>query len=67
MSVAAMAARIPQFLDFANLSNKRDAKVPTLSGGIKRRLTLLRAGEPKKAVVHELHETARANSNTCHC
>lgn len=36
-------ARIPALLEFASLSNKRDAKVPTLSGGMKRRLTLARA------------------------
>ncbi len=43
MSDAAIEARIPQLLEFANLTNKRDAKVPTLSGGMKRRLTLARA------------------------
>ncbi len=36
-------ARIPALLEFASLTNKRDAKVPTLSGGMKRRLTLARA------------------------
>jgi lipooligosaccharide transport system ATP-binding protein len=36
-------ARIPDLLDFASLTSKRDAKVPTLSGGMKRRLTLARA------------------------
>jgi lipooligosaccharide transport system ATP-binding protein len=36
-------ARIPSLLEFASLSSKRDAKVPTLSGGMKRRLTLARA------------------------
>ena len=36
-------ARIPMLLDFANLTAKRDAKIPTLSGGMKRRLTLARA------------------------
>jgi lipooligosaccharide transport system ATP-binding protein len=36
-------ARIPSLLEFANLTHKRDAKVPTLSGGMKRRLTLARA------------------------
>ena len=36
-------ARIPMLLDFANLTTKRDAKIPTLSGGMKRRLTLARA------------------------
>ena len=36
-------ARIPMLLDFANLTAKRNAKIPTLSGGMKRRLTLARA------------------------
>lgn len=36
-------ARLPELLDFANLTHKRDAKVPTLSGGMKRRLTVARA------------------------
>ncbi|HLP98292.1 MAG TPA: ATP-binding cassette domain-containing protein [Sideroxyarcus sp.] len=36
-------ARIPSLLEFASLTSKRDAKVPTLSGGMKRRLTLARA------------------------
>jgi lipooligosaccharide transport system ATP-binding protein len=36
-------ARIPDLLEFASLTSKRDAKVPTLSGGMKRRLTLARA------------------------
>jgi lipooligosaccharide transport system ATP-binding protein len=36
-------ARIPALLDFASLAHKKDAKVPTLSGGMKRRLTLARA------------------------
>jgi lipooligosaccharide transport system ATP-binding protein len=43
MSDAAIEARLPELLDFANLTHKRDAKVPTLSGGMKRRLTLARA------------------------
>ncbi len=38
-----IAARIPALLEFANLTHKRDAKIPTLSGGMKRRLTLARA------------------------
>ena len=36
-------ARIPALLEFASLTHKRDVKVPTLSGGMKRRLTLARA------------------------
>jgi lipooligosaccharide transport system ATP-binding protein len=43
MSDAAIEARLPELLEFANLTNKRDARVPTLSGGMKRRLTLARA------------------------
>lgn len=40
---ATINARMPELLEFANLTSKRDAKVPTLSGGMKRRLTLARA------------------------
>jgi lipooligosaccharide transport system ATP-binding protein len=36
-------ARIPSLLEFASLAHKKDVKVPTLSGGMKRRLTLARA------------------------
>jgi lipooligosaccharide transport system ATP-binding protein len=36
-------ARIPMLLEFANLAHKRDVKIPALSGGMKRRLTLARA------------------------
>ncbi|MDR2874314.1 MAG: ATP-binding cassette domain-containing protein [Methylobacillus sp.] len=36
-------ARIPMLLEFANLTHKHDAKILTLSGGMKRRLTLARA------------------------
>jgi len=43
MTNAAIEARLPELLEFANLTHKRDAKVPTLSGGMKRRLTLARA------------------------
>jgi lipooligosaccharide transport system ATP-binding protein len=43
MSDAEINARIPQLLAFANLAHKRDAMVPTLSGGMKRRLSLARA------------------------
>jgi lipooligosaccharide transport system ATP-binding protein len=35
--------RIPALLEFANLESKRDAPIQTLSGGMKRRLTLARA------------------------
>jgi lipooligosaccharide transport system ATP-binding protein len=40
---AEIEARIPELLEFASLSAKRNARVPTLSGGMKRRLTLARA------------------------
>jgi lipooligosaccharide transport system ATP-binding protein len=43
ISDADIQARMPELLDFANLTSKRDARVPTLSGGMKRRLTLARA------------------------
>ena len=43
MSDAAIEARLPELLEFANLTNRRDVKIPTLSGGMKRRLTLARA------------------------
>lgn len=36
-------ARIPELLEFAGLSGKTDARIATLSGGMKRRLTLARA------------------------
>ncbi len=40
---ADVKARIPQLLEFAGLSGKADARIATLSGGMKRRLTLARA------------------------
>jgi lipooligosaccharide transport system ATP-binding protein len=43
MRDADIEAAIPSLLEFANLAHKRDAKIPTLSGGMKRRLTLARA------------------------
>ncbi len=36
-------ARVPELLEFAGLAGKADAPVQTLSGGMKRRLTLARA------------------------
>lgn len=36
-------ARIPQLLDFASLGSKANARISTLSGGMKRRLTLARS------------------------
>jgi len=43
MKDSEIEARIPLLLEFANLAHKRDVKIPTLSGGMKRRLTLARA------------------------
>jgi len=43
MKDSEIEARMPMLLEFANLTHKRDAKIPTLSGGMKRRLTLARA------------------------
>jgi lipooligosaccharide transport system ATP-binding protein len=40
---AEIAGRIPQLLEFAGLTGKADARIATLSGGMKRRLTLARA------------------------
>ncbi|NTV68652.1 MAG: ATP-binding cassette domain-containing protein [Azonexaceae bacterium] len=40
---ADIRAKVPQLLEFAGLSSKADAKLSTLSGGMKRRLTLARA------------------------
>jgi lipooligosaccharide transport system ATP-binding protein len=43
MNRAAIAARVPELLDFAGLASKADAQIAQLSGGMKRRLTLARA------------------------
>jgi lipooligosaccharide transport system ATP-binding protein len=43
MPKAAIAARVPELLDFAGLASKADAQIAQLSGGMKRRLTLARA------------------------
>ena len=43
MDKAAVAARVPQLLEFAGLASKADAQIAQLSGGMKRRLTLARA------------------------
>ena len=43
MSDRAAHARVPYLLELANLESKRDAGIQTLSGGMKRRLTLARA------------------------
>ena len=43
LSSKTIAERIPGLLDFAGLAGKADAPILTLSGGMKRRLTLARA------------------------
>ncbi|MDP1643989.1 MAG: ATP-binding cassette domain-containing protein [Thiobacillus sp.] len=43
MDKAAIAARVPELLEFAGLASKADAQIAQLSGGMKRRLTLARA------------------------
>jgi lipooligosaccharide transport system ATP-binding protein len=50
-----IAARIPDLLAFAGLAGKADAAVPSLSGGMKRRLTLARAliNDPDLIVLDE--------------
>ncbi len=42
-SDATLRARIPDLLDFAGLGNRGKSKIQTLSGGMKRRLSLARA------------------------
>jgi lipooligosaccharide transport system ATP-binding protein len=43
MSDAAIKLRLPDLLEFAQLTERADARIQTLSGGMKRRLTLARA------------------------
>lgn len=43
MDKSAVAARVPELLEFAGLASKADAQIAQLSGGMKRRLTLARA------------------------
>ncbi|NSL56885.1 ATP-binding cassette domain-containing protein [Uliginosibacterium aquaticum] len=43
LSREAAQARVPELLTFAGLEAKAEAKVPALSGGMKRRLTMARA------------------------
>ena len=51
----ALAARIPKLLEFAGLATKGDAGIRTLSGGMKRRLTLARAlvNDPELLILDE--------------
>ena len=52
---ATLRARIPRLLEFAGLASKTDANIRTLSGGMKRRLTLARAliNDPDLLVLDE--------------
>ena len=43
MAARLVEARVPALLEFAGLTGRGDAKINTLSGGMKRRLTLARA------------------------
>ena len=43
MRSRAIAARVPELLEFAGLAGRGGSKINTLSGGMKRRLTLVRA------------------------
>jgi lipooligosaccharide transport system ATP-binding protein len=51
----AMRQRIPELLEFAGLAGRADARIQTLSGGMKRRLTLARAlvNDPQLVVMDE--------------
>src|SRR5690606_31909831 len=55
MEEAVIRARIPALLEFAGLASRGDTRIQTLSGGMKRRLTLARAliNDPQLVLMDE--------------
>jgi len=55
LSRTVLEERLPRLLDFAGLASKRDVGIRTLSGGMKRRLTLARAlvNDPELLILDE--------------